>query len=148
MSEKGARPGAPWRGGPAGPCASAASRLAWVCNPRGAWGGTERGRVCVLSRGHIGVGFLRSVVLLGTEIETKEVPRVPGDAGQAQAQVPSALSSSAGGGLSVVRNGSKATPGAPCLLSAPGQPASSRAAPRSGFAAQQAPVWSSRPGEY
>ena len=117
MSEKGARRGL--RGG--------ASVAGPGSNPHGAWGGTERGRVCVLSRGHVGVGFLRSVVLLGTERETKEVPRVWGDA--VQTQLSSALSSSAGGGLSVVGNGSKATPGAPCLLSAPGQQASSRAAP-------------------
>lgn len=67
---------------------------------------------------------MRSVVLLGTDIQTKEVPPIRGDAVQAQL-----LSSSAVGGLSVVRNGSEATLGAPGFLCPPGQQASSGAAP-------------------
>lgn len=83
MSEKGAQPGGSVTGwGRRGPLCpqpavwpgSETHTEPGVGLSAGAWGGTERRRVCVLSRGHIGVGFLRSVVLLGTDIQTKEVP--------------------------------------------------------------------------
>lgn len=132
--------GAPGRGrGPV--CPQPAVRPG--SDPRGAWGRTEQvGFVfCLFSDPSDRRWLLRSVVLLVTEIEAKDVSRVWSDVVQTRPLL--ALRSSAVGSLSVVGNGSEATRGAPGSL--PSRSAAPRGChkPWSSFAAQLASVWSS-----